>query len=363
MIKTRSNRLYCMVTIAVAAVALAGCPAAVKTPISFAAAKLTLTTVPPTMVRHMAITDVTLPEAMGGDGTLTYSLTPEVPGLRFDPRTRVLSGTPTTVDTHPMTYTATDSAGTAASVSFTVTVLPALRGTWRTTREWPNGRSDTETVTFTKSRYIVHVARYLPDGKLDWQRAESGTWESTDTTVTKTWDHDHDNDGETPDVETTISKDYVWGDAARNELLMHQFLSGRPDYAFERYERIPNPLQSPPIGRWQDGTYFVMDLGADGSFRLEVDLEEEGTYVLLAKWELNEDEYFLNLTGSRATTTRPGGSPVLPDDFALGKNRFAFAPADVPTRMVVSAHWEENDVSDNDNYERFGGYYRRMQRQ
>lgn len=39
-----------------------------------------------------AIDPLTLPEATGGNGTLRYSLLPEVPGLSFDPDTRQLTG-------------------------------------------------------------------------------------------------------------------------------------------------------------------------------------------------------------------------------------------------------------------------------
>ena len=68
-----------------------------------------------------------LPEAGGGNGPLTYSLRPEVPGLEFDAATRTLSGTPTAVDTHAMTYAVVDGdANTADSdaafLSFTITI-------------------------------------------------------------------------------------------------------------------------------------------------------------------------------------------------------------------------------------------------
>ena len=74
---------------------------------------------------------LTLPEATGGTPPYTYALTgpngtdlSEVPGLTFDPATRVLSGTPTRAGTTTLTYTVTDSAATPASVTrtFTVTV-------------------------------------------------------------------------------------------------------------------------------------------------------------------------------------------------------------------------------------------------
>ncbi len=75
-----------------------------------------------------AITALTLPEATGGNGTLSYSLTPVPAGLTFTDSTRILSGTPTAVAAAVMlTYTATDSdtnmaAGDAASLTFSVTV-------------------------------------------------------------------------------------------------------------------------------------------------------------------------------------------------------------------------------------------------
>ena len=62
------------------------------------------------------ITALTLPSASGGEGTLTYSLKPTVPGLTFNQATRVLNGTPTTDGTYSMSYTVEDGdTNTAAS--------------------------------------------------------------------------------------------------------------------------------------------------------------------------------------------------------------------------------------------------------
>ena len=75
------------------------------------------------------IAALTLPEASGGDGALTYSLTPDVSpfGLAFDSSTRRLSGTPTAagVGVHPFTYTATDTDGDQASLTFVVSIVEA----------------------------------------------------------------------------------------------------------------------------------------------------------------------------------------------------------------------------------------------
>ncbi len=63
-----------------------------------------------------------LPATLGGNGELTYSLSPEVPGLVFDAETRTLSGTPTTADTYELTYQAEDSDGDSAEVTFSLKV-------------------------------------------------------------------------------------------------------------------------------------------------------------------------------------------------------------------------------------------------
>ena len=76
-----------------------------------------------------AIDTLTLPEATGGDGTLTYGLSPDVPGLAFDATTRQLGGTPTTAGTYSMTYSATDQDGDTDTLGFTIGVAetPAMR--------------------------------------------------------------------------------------------------------------------------------------------------------------------------------------------------------------------------------------------
>ena len=70
---------------------------------------------------------ITLPEATGGTAPLTYSLTGTLPtGLSFDASTRVLSGSPTALQTTAVTYTytVTDSATSpqTASLTFDITV-------------------------------------------------------------------------------------------------------------------------------------------------------------------------------------------------------------------------------------------------
>ena len=76
-----------------------------------------------------AIDTLTLPEASGGNGTLTYSLSPNVPGLTFNATTRQLTGTPSTVGTYSMTYTVTDEDGDTDSLGVTIAVSDGTTGT------------------------------------------------------------------------------------------------------------------------------------------------------------------------------------------------------------------------------------------
>ena len=77
-----------------------------------------------TWVKDVAIDPLTLPEATGGSGGLTYALTGTLPaGVTFDASTRTLSGTPTRrQEATEYTYAATDSDGESASLSFTIAV-------------------------------------------------------------------------------------------------------------------------------------------------------------------------------------------------------------------------------------------------
>ena len=75
-------------------------------------------------VQHQTIDPLTLPLATGGDGTLTYALSPGLPeGLGFNQTTRMISGTPSaTMNATAYSWTATDEDGDTAELMFTITV-------------------------------------------------------------------------------------------------------------------------------------------------------------------------------------------------------------------------------------------------
>ena len=74
--------------------------------------------------RNVMILDLTLPQAMGGDGALTYTLSPSPPqGLTFNATQRILTGTPqSNMRKTTYTYTVTDEAGNTAALTFTLIV-------------------------------------------------------------------------------------------------------------------------------------------------------------------------------------------------------------------------------------------------
>ncbi len=73
-----------------------------------------------------ALTAVELPAASGGSGDVAYSVSELPAGLSFDAATRTVSGTPEAAGVTEVTYTATDSAGATAELTFSITINEPL---------------------------------------------------------------------------------------------------------------------------------------------------------------------------------------------------------------------------------------------
>ncbi|WP_171049135.1 putative Ig domain-containing protein [Rhizobium sp. MHM7A] len=83
--------------------------------------------VEPAVQRVGQLLKTTAPVIENNIGALSYSATGlEGTGLTLDPKTGVISGTPTSVKIIPVTLTAKDSAGREASTTFEISVLPTL---------------------------------------------------------------------------------------------------------------------------------------------------------------------------------------------------------------------------------------------
>ena len=107
-----------------------------------------------------AIEPEELPEAEGGEGEKTYSVSATLPaGLSFDAATRTITGTPTTAGTSKVVYTVIDSkegGANSAAMTFTIEVNPApaptvavasVSSTHSSVRE--NGETTTIAITAT----------------------------------------------------------------------------------------------------------------------------------------------------------------------------------------------------------------------
>ena len=363
MMKTINRSIAAATALVAIGAILAGCTSPVAPDVRFSAAKLTISL--PTMVVGTAVTE-TLPEAMGGEQDLVYSLSPAVPGLTFDAATRVLSGTPTTPGTYDMTYTAKDSAtgGTMESVTFQIAVdarpltnEERIRGTWQSSvQEWSEDEERlgnwVDYLTFTETRFILVRSHFATDGSLDHSWRHEGTWTITDRDVVRIWYHNHDDDDDTDDILAELRKPYsLVGD---DELIINHWAdeSGE-DMGLDRLTRVADSsLALPPGGVWvfewhsdEDDWYDIMTmtLAPDGTFTWS-EQNPDGTWTLTAQWDLDLANYFINLTGAAETWTETGQDPV-PDDRTRDARLLRFAYAPMPSesgqRMIRVSRWNE----------------------
>ena len=134
-----------------------------------------------------AIRALTLPAASGGDGTLTYSLSPTVSGLTFRSATRQLTGTPSTAGTYAMTYTVIDDDGDSDTLSFTITV--AASGSFAPADEQAFNSLVVGNRLHAEGFYIdfPSAGRFLESGSLPGSYSYASTGSNTGT-MTLTYD-------------------------------------------------------------------------------------------------------------------------------------------------------------------------------
>ena len=96
--------------------------------------------------RYKALTAFTLPAATGGNGSLTYTLSPALPAGAAKDASHRISGTPSVaLDATTYTWTATDRDGDRAELTFTITVadnsLPTFTGLEPMSHVWTRYKS------------------------------------------------------------------------------------------------------------------------------------------------------------------------------------------------------------------------------
>ena len=387
-----TNRLIATATalVAIGAV-LAGCTSPVAPDVRFSAEKLTIS-VPP-MVVGTAVT-VTLPEAMGGEQDLVYSLSGAVPGLTFDAATRVLSGTPTTQGTYNMTYAATDSAtgGTMESVKFTIAVSPAaltpeeslMGAVWVHEDSWTADDivqgPRRYVLAFTKNRWIAHFAHIRADGTFDEHESytQSGTWTATDTEITRTWYDDR--------ALRNLPKAYSWGNDERTALILKNWEreNASDDVDYWRYtkgEAGADLTGTWRYGRWEghedeDGNVmrefktYTLEITGDAltytntSQRGEdFGTERMNVWTLTGTLEQVTEEMVLWQTG---TAVSENGEPIQSSRHIGHRLRWGYLQVD--DSLIISPYWDELSYDDDlgwmDNPDvPFGDYWLRFVKQ
>ena len=158
-------------------------------------------------------------------------------------------------------------------------------------------------LTFTETRFILVRTHLNSDGSFDHAWHHRGTWEITDDEIVRSWYHDHDEEEATLDRPTRLRKSYIL--ATDDDLLVtHWADETGEDSGLDWMTRVSDPsLSLPPLGTWVeeftddnsgDLEIFTMTLEPDGMFTWS-DEYPDGTWTLRAEWELDLDNYFINL--------------------------------------------------------------------
>ena len=275
--------------------------------------------------------------------------------------------------------TSTDDKDEMAPPSeIAATPKEALMGTWQTVVE---NRDDdgnvigttTFTLTFTKTRAILLHTERDNDGEIveaDWCQCESGTWEASDSTITKTrvpWLEDALNpfNGELGfwgSEKVSVARDYVLVDGAKDVLLVHSWAGHEPTTSFERYTRIDDPIAGGLVtGMWAGEIDWPRPAGEEqitrwtftfGESFTEHAIEETVTgpgaspsvedFLLVGSVIHDTEEYVFSVTVESHTRTldgAPADTNVAPGQVL----RYAYAPTGNPDEIAVSLWWAEQD--------------------
>ena len=166
-----------------------------------------------TWTQNQAITAFTLPTATGGDGSLTYALTPALPAGVSKNASHEVSGTPTGHQTETTyTWKATDTDGDAAELTFTITIAEDLSPSFSTTignKTWTQNQAITAftlpTATGGDGSLTYALTPALPAGvSKNASHEVSGTPTGHQTATSYTWKAT-DADGDAVELTFTIT--------------------------------------------------------------------------------------------------------------------------------------------------------------
>lgn len=256
--------------------------------------------------------------------------------------------------------------------------------------EWQHVGRYTDTLTLTSSRYIIWRTYYPTDGPTSGVTGVRyagdieddpyhriwppfGTWESTDSTITKIWDENHDNVRATPRVERSSTAAYYWLNTSHSKLMMPSWAwqdPGSEPSDFTEYvlhERASEPRSV--LGVWKGArvsgpltdtitiTATTFELILDGVY------EEGGKFRRIYRANIDRHDvaaYMLHLSDFTIEHIEEGANqPPAPasDDYAP---LVGYAPTGRDGEMSFSMPW--NEVRLNASGRTFGGYHLVVQR-
>ena len=266
---------------------------------------------------------LTLPEAGGGDGALTYRLSPPVPGLSFDTAERRLTGTPTVIGIYAMTYTAADADGDPAKLDFAITVKEPTSFRLGEDNGWGWG------VVRAGSRFYIvddnSDSVYAYDA--DWQRDPSADFALD---ADNGWPRGIAWDGARFYVTDQIdARVYAYGPGGQRE--------ASADYALDAGNSTARGIV------WADGRFHVVDLGKVYAYGPGGQREASADFALDAA---NRGGHGIAWDGTRFLVTDyiadkvfaygPGGQREASADFALeSDNTFSVGIAWADNRFHV----------------------------
>ena len=239
---------------------------------------------------YRPIDPVTLPEATGGYGDVTYAITPTLPqGLVFAPDTRELSGTPTeVVPSTEFTYSATDNDNTKEELTFSITVASIVNfGGASIKDKYVIAGSPLNTEVLPEATGGIGIVTYsltpdLPEG-IDFDpatRTLSGTSQvavsRTEYTYTAT---DGNNDTAQLIFSITVEEDLTpsFGNASIAEMFFVQNVSisdvilpaassGNGELKYKVTPTLPQGLSFDPLARRVSGTPVAVSANTEYTY-------------------------------------------------------------------------------------------------
>ena len=255
---------------------------------------------------------LTLPEASGGDGALTYSLSPAVPGLSFDAAERRLTGTPTEIGNYAMTYTAADADGDPVTLDFAITVKEPTSFRLGEENGWGWGVVRAGSLFYIVDDNSDRVYAY----DADWQRDSSADFALD---ADNGWPRGIAWDGARFYVTDQIDgKVYAYGPGGQRE--------ASADFALDADNSTARGIV------WADGRFHVVDLGRkvyaygavgqrEASADFDLDAANRGPHGIA--WD-GARFYVTDYIADKVFAYGPGGQRQASADFVLeSENTFS----------------------------------------